>query len=29
MSNKNKKILYISDESRKRQYNTKSLQQLK
>ena len=29
MSNKNKKILYISDESRKRQYNTKSLPVLK
>ena len=29
MSNKNKKILYISDESRKREYNTKSLPQLK
>ena len=29
MSNKNKKILYISDESRKRQYNTNSLQELK
>ena len=28
MSNKNKKILYISDESRKREYNTKSLPQL-
>ena len=29
MSNKNKKILYISDESRRREYNTKSLPQLK
>ena len=29
MSNKNKKILYISDESRKREYNKKSLPQLK
>ena len=29
MSNKNKKILYTSDESRKREYNTKSLPQLK
>ena len=29
MSNKNKKILYISDESRKREYNKKSLAELK
>ena len=29
MSNKNKKILYISDESRKREYNKKSLEKLK
>ena len=29
MSNKNNKILYISDESRRREYNTKSLPQLK
>ena len=29
MSNKNKKILYISDESRKREYNKKSLVELK
>ena len=29
MSNKNKKILYISDESRKREYNKKSLAKLK
>ena len=29
MSNKNKKILYISDESRRREYNKKSLAELK
>ena len=29
MSNKNNKILYINDESRRREYNTKSLPQLK
>ena len=29
MSNENKKILYISDESRKREYNNKSLAELK
>ena len=29
MPNKNKKILYISDESRKREYNKKSLAELK
>ena len=29
MVNKNKKILYISDESRRREYNKKSLAELK